>query len=113
MTRRSGSERGFDYLIEYIGEELDFESGFYNDAYMDRRITARMRRTGTESYRAYRRLLERDDGEREELLDSLSINVTGFFRNPEAWERLRPVLRTLTEEHRQVRIWSAPCADGR
>ena len=32
MTRRSGSERGFDYLIEYIGEELDFESGFYNDA---------------------------------------------------------------------------------
>ena len=113
MTRRSGSERGFDYLIEYIGEELDFESGFYNDAYMDRRITARMRRTGTDSYRAYRRLLERDDGEREELLDSLSINVTGFFRNPEAWERLRPVLRTLTDEHRQVRIWSAPCADGR
>jgi len=113
MTRRSGSERGFDYLMEFIGEQLEFESGFYNDAYMDRRITARMRRTGTESYRAYRRLLERDDGEQEELLDSLSINVTGFFRNPEAWERLRSVLRTLTDEHRSVRIWSAPCADGR
>jgi chemotaxis protein methyltransferase CheR len=113
MSRRSGSEEGFGRLLEYIGDELDFESDFYNDAYMDRRITARMRRTDTDSYRAYRRLLEREEGEREELLDSLSINVTGFFRNPEAWEHLRDVLRTLTDEHRQVRIWSAPSADGR
>lgn len=113
MTRRSGSESGFEQLLEYIGEHLDFESGFYNDAYMDRRITARMRRTDTDSYRAYRRLLERDEGEREALLDSLSINVTGFFRNPEAWEALRTILRELTDEHRQVDVWSAPSADGR
>jgi chemotaxis protein methyltransferase CheR len=113
MTRRSGSERGFDYLLEFIGEEMDFESGFYNDAYMDRRITARMRRTDTDSYRAYRRLLERDADEREALLDSLSINVTSFFRNPEAWEHLRSVLRELTAENRRVEVWSAPAADGR
>ena len=113
MTRRSGSQQGFEQLLEYIGEHLDFESGFYNDAYMDRRITARMRRTDTDSYRAYRRLLERDDGEREALLDSLSINVTGFFRNPDAWDGLRSVLRDLTDEHRQVDVWSAPSADGR
>ncbi|WP_424000846.1 CheR family methyltransferase [Haloarcula salina] len=109
----TGSERTFDDLVEFIGEEMDFESGFYNDSYLDRRITARMRRTDTEDYRAYQRLLERDDGEREELLDSLSINVTGFFRNPEAWEHLRPVLRELTEENRRVKLWSAPSADGR
>ena len=108
-----GSERTFDDLVEFIGAEMDFESGFYNDAYLDRRITARMRRTGTDSYREYRRLLEREDGEREELLDSLSINVTGFFRNPEAWEALRPVLRDLTAQNRRVRLWSAPSADGR
>jgi chemotaxis protein methyltransferase CheR len=29
------------------------------------------------------------------------------------WTSLRPVLRTLTAERRQVRAWSAPCADGR
>ena len=108
-----GDQRAFDSLLEFIGAEMDFESGFYNDAYLDRRITARMRRTGTDSYDEYQRLLERDDGEREELLDSLSINVTGFFRNPEAWESLRTVLRDLTDEHRRVTLWSAPCADGR
>ena len=106
-------ERKFNALLEYIGREMDFESGFYNDAYLDRRITARMRRTGHDDYRSYRKLLERDESEREELLDSLSINVTGFFRNPKAWEKLRLVLRELTSSHRSVRVWSAPCADGR
>ena len=60
-----------------------------------------------------KRLLEREEEERDALLDSLSINVTGFFRNPEAWEKLRLVLRELTENRRQVKVWSAPCADGR
>ncbi len=108
-----GDERSFNNLLEYIGREMDFESGFYNDAYLDRRITARMRRTDHDDYSAYQRLLESDEDERQSLLDSLSINVTGFFRNPEAWEKLREVLRDLTDSHRRVRIWSAPCADGR
>ena len=106
-------ERSFNDLLEYIEREMDFETGFYNNAYLDRRITARMRRTDKDEYRAYQRLLEDDDGERERLLDSLSINVTGFFRNPDAWEKLREVLRDLTDSNRKVRIWSAPCADGR
>jgi chemotaxis protein methyltransferase CheR len=109
-----GDQRQFQRLLDFIGSEMDFESGFYNDAYLDRRITARMRRTGVDSYSEYRQLLEGDDDdERAALLDSLSINVTGFFRNPEAWESLRTVLRELTDEKRRVRLWSAPCADGR
>ncbi|MFC7058118.1 CheR family methyltransferase [Halovenus salina] len=108
-----GNERSFNDLLGYIEREMDFESGFYNDAYLDRRITARMRRTDHDEYSAYHRYLERHEDERELLLDSLSINVTGFFRNPEAWEKLREVLRDLTDSHRRVRIWSAPAADGR
>jgi len=110
---KQDSDRDFDELLSYIERELDFESGFYNDAYLDRRINARMRRTDTDDYAAYQRLLETDDDEHAELLDSLSINVTGFFRNPAAWESLRGVLRDLTAEKRSVSIWSAPCADGR
>jgi len=109
----SAESRQFQQLLGFIEAEMDFESGFYNDAYLDRRITARMRRTGTDSYRAYKQLLRREDEERQALLDSLSINVTGFFRNPEAWEALRSVLRELTANNRDVRLWSAPSADGR
>ncbi len=106
-------ERAFNRLLDFIQEELEFESGFYNNAYLDRRITARMRRTDHDDYQDYQQLLKRDDEEREALLDSLSINVTGFFRNPDAWEKLRLVLRDLTENNRTVNVWSAPCADGR
>jgi len=108
-----GTKRGFDDLLTYIERELDFESGFYNEAYLDRRISARMRRTSHDQYRTYERYLRDDPEEQQALLDSLSINVTGFFRNPEAWESLRGVLATLTDERRRVRVWSAPCADGR
>jgi chemotaxis protein methyltransferase CheR len=108
-----GDEDSFEVLLDYIEREMDFESGFYNDAYLDRRITARMRRTSHDEYSEYQQLLESDEEEQELLLDSLSINVTGFFRNPEAWEKLREVLRDLTDSHRTVTIWSAPCADGR
>ncbi|WP_136716802.1 CheR family methyltransferase [Halorientalis salina] len=110
---RQDSPDAFERLLTYIETDVGFETGFYNDAYLDRRITARMRRTGADSYAEYLDQLQTVEEEPEQLLDSLSINVTGFFRNPEAWEGIRSVLRTLTEERRDVRIWSAPCADGR
>jgi chemotaxis protein methyltransferase CheR len=108
-----GRGRGFEDLLSFIEAELDFESGCYNDAYLERRITARMRRTDVDAFAEYERILEREDEERTALLNSLSINVTGFFRNPDAWETLRPVLRDLTKSGGTVRVWSAPCADGR
>jgi len=111
MSRGQG--QGFEDLLAFIERELDFESDFYNDAYLDRRITARMRRTDSDEYGEYQRLLTDNPDEQAALLDSLSINVTGFFRNPDAWEKLRLVLRDLTADSRRVRIWSAPCADGR
>jgi chemotaxis protein methyltransferase CheR len=114
MSRHQPTDAdGFARVLEFIEQKLDFQPASYNDAYLDRRITARMRRTDVEEYREYRRLLAADPDERTALLDALSINVTGFFRNPEVWDGLRPVFRELTDERRSVRCWSAPCADGR
>lgn len=104
---------GFDSLLQYIEADLGFVTSHYNDSYLDRRITARLRRTNSDDYADYCELLRRDPAERDSLLDSLSINVTSFFRNPEMWENLRFVLRTVAREHRRVRLWSAPCSDGR
>lgn len=108
-----GEARAFARLRSFLERELDFEAGSYDDAYLERRIGARMRRVGAESYGAYRRRLADAPAERAALLDSLSITVTGFFRNPAAWERLADVLADLTDRRRHVRIWSTPCADGR
>jgi chemotaxis protein methyltransferase CheR len=110
---RHESAHAFDRLLDYVSDELAFETDFYNDAYLDRRITARMRRTDADSYEEYRRELQASDAEQKALLESLSINVTGFFRNPDAWDEIRSVCRTLSERPGRIRIWSTPCADGR
>lgn len=100
-------------VIGYIDRNMAFEPGSYNESYLDRRISARMRRTDTENYGEYLEVLSTHGEEREALLDALSINVTEFFRNTGVWERLRDVLSRLTDENRRVRCWSAACADGR
>ncbi|WP_303647408.1 CheR family methyltransferase [Halohasta salina] len=104
---------GFMRVVRHIQDEVDFEPEYYNEAYLNRRITARMRRQDVEEYDAYLSILKDDPSEKESLMDSLTINVTNFFRNGKMWEALRPVLRELTSEHRSVKAWSAPCADGR
>ncbi|WP_435063434.1 CheR family methyltransferase [Halobaculum sp. EA56] len=102
-------------VIEFVEDRVPFEPGYYNEAYLGRRIAARMQRRDADDHAEYRALLERDDEEREALLDALTINVTGFFRDPDMWADLRPVLRELSAENGRdgVDVWSAPCADGR
>jgi chemotaxis protein methyltransferase CheR len=112
MTRTE-ADRELSAVIGYIDDRMAFEPGSYNESYLDRRISARMRRTDCSGYDEYLDVLATSDGEQAALLDALSINVTSFFRNPEVWERLRDVLRELTAEKRTVRCWSAACADGR
>jgi len=109
---RTDADRGLARVIRYVADNMAFEPDSYNEAYLDRRISARMRRTDCEGYGEYLEVLSGDAGERAALLDALSINVTSFFRNPPVWERLREVLRELTDGGR-VRCWSAACADGR
>jgi chemotaxis protein methyltransferase CheR len=108
----TADSRSFDQLLEHIERSLGFATSSYNDAYLDRRISARMRRNGLDDYRSYQRLLEDDEDEQQELLDTLSVNVTSFFRNPDVWEALRPILRELTASGR-TNVWSAACSDGR
>ncbi|MFB6256998.1 MAG: protein-glutamate O-methyltransferase CheR [Haloplanus sp.] len=103
----------FDRLLAHLAAELDFESSYYNESYLDRRISARMRRRDVADYDDYLDLVRSDPEEPGALLDSLSINVTSFYRNPEAWEPIREALRTVTAGRGRARVWSAPCSDGR
>jgi len=106
-------DQDFQRVLEEIDGSVDFEPEYYNDAYLSRRISARMRRRDVDTHADYLDVLIDSPEERAALLDSLTINVTNFFRNPKMWEALRPVLQELSASNRRVRIWSAPCADGR
>jgi len=103
----------FDRLLDYVEAELGFATSYYDDAYLDRRVSSRIRRTGADDYAAYLDLLREDDDEQTALLDAFSVNVTSFFRNPEVWEEIRSVLRSLATERSRPSLWSAACSDGR
>ncbi|MFC7228247.1 chemotaxis protein CheR [Salinirubellus salinus] len=109
-TESSEADPAFQRLLRDVERDLGFRTSSYNDAYLRRRVEARMRRRGVEGYEAYGRLLDDEADEREALLDALSVNVTSFFRNPEVWAVVREVLR---EVDGRVRIWSAASSDGR
>ena len=109
----STADAEFAGLLAYIERSLGFQTSSYNDSYLDRRISARQRRTGAESYVEYLALLKESSDERAALLDTLSVNVTSFFRNPDVWAALREVLAAVAAERRQVSVWSAACSDGR
>ena len=106
------TEGSLDDLLEYVESSLSFATSSYNRAYLDRRVSARMRRRRVDDYDGYLSLLRDDEDEQEALLNALSVNVTSFFRNPEVWEGIREVLAELSGA-RQVRVWSAACSDGR
>ena len=106
-------DQAFVELLRYVEDELSFATSHYNDSYLDRRVSSRMRRTRTDDYEEYFELLRNDTDEQEALLDSMSINVTGFFRNPDVWHGIRDVLRDLSSKNETVYVWSTPCADGR
>jgi len=115
MSRARGDAGDLQGVIDFVEDRVPFEPGYYNEAYLGRRIAARMQRRDADDHAAYRAILEEDDEEREALLDALTINVTGFFRDPDMWADLRTVLRDLSEENGRAGVdaWSAPCADGR
>ncbi|KAB1188709.1 MULTISPECIES: protein-glutamate O-methyltransferase CheR [Haloferax] len=116
MSSSSAGDADFERLLEYIEDSLRFQTSSYNDAYLDRRISARMRRRRVDEYDEYQNLLRTEDDEQAALLDALSVNVTSFFRNPKVWDALRDVLRDLSSRgsrHDPIKVWSAACSDGR
>src|SRR5262249_22054260 len=50
------------------------------------------------------------------LFNTILINVTGFFRDEEAWDYLRtqvlPIILNSKDEDTPLRVWSAGCASG-
>jgi chemotaxis protein methyltransferase CheR len=101
-------------LQERIQRDGRFNCAVYKDKCLRRRLMVRMRARGCKGFRAYAELLDRDAAELDRLLDTLTVNVTKFFRNPDTWDLLREtVVPALFDDRRlQPAVWSAGCASG-
>src|SRR3712207_8689680 len=117
MTGTEDADPEFEGLLRFLQEHRGVDFRGYKRASLRRRVTKRMEEVGAEGFAAYHALLEAHPQEVAALLDTVLINVTSFFRDPETWEVLRrEVVPQLIERSRQdndtIRVWSAGCATG-
>jgi two-component system CheB/CheR fusion protein len=108
---------GVELVLDHLRLIRAFDFTGYKRATLDRRIRRRMQHLGIDTHEKYVEYLEVHPDEFEPLFDTMLINVTSFFRDPEVWDVLRvEVVPRLVERSRAVgrtiRVWSAGCATG-
>ena len=112
----AGTDQEFEELLDFIKTNRGFDFSGYKRPSLHRRIDKRMQDAEIPTYEAYLQRLGSDDDEFAQLFDTILINVTGFFRDPAAWEFLReeiaPKIVATKSGDEQIRIWSAGCATG-
>lgn len=94
---------------------VDFSE--YKTPTIGRRVARRMALHKIEDLVEYVALLQRDSGEVAALYQDLLINVTSFFRDPEAFAALRDVVYPELVKRRDnvtapIRIWVPGCSSG-
>src|SRR3954463_4778201 len=116
MVERIAPDPEFESLLQHIQESRGMDFRGYKRTSLRRRIALRMEAVGSEDFAAYRAHLEAQPGEFEDLLNTVLINVTSFFRDAEAWDVLKtqivPALVANAEDGRSIRVWSVGCASG-
>jgi two-component system, chemotaxis family, CheB/CheR fusion protein len=112
----SSDDERFEAFLDYLkgARGLDFTG--YKRSSLLRRIQKRLQAVGGESYDAYQAYLEAHPEEFGLLFNTILINVTSFFRDPEAWgfltSQIVPRLLAGSRPDSAVRAWSAGCASG-
>lgn len=105
-------------LIAQIERDRGFDLSQYRLTYVERRLGTRLRALNLLTYRQYATYLTEHPQEYTKLLDTLTVNVTDFFRDPPVWKVIRgevvpAILKAKSSAaQRVIRLWSAGCATG-
>ena len=104
-------------LLLHVTTHTNIDFRNYKSSTILRRISRRMAVNHVGNLRDYLDFLRAHPEEIHELVKAFLIKVTGFFRDPEAYDFLRltvlPELVSRAKENgRILRVWSAGCATG-
>jgi two-component system CheB/CheR fusion protein len=120
QAHRAGFESApsgsFQAIIEALHEATGHDFTHYKQSTIERRIERRMAVQRINEQASYLQYLKDTPAEVPLLFDELLINVTGFFRDPEAFDALKNLVLKPLLEHKPdgyvFRAWVAGCASG-
>jgi two-component system, chemotaxis family, CheB/CheR fusion protein len=112
----SEPEPAFEGLLEFLRDGRAFDYTSYRRPSLMRRFEKRMQTVGIKTFDEYKDFLETHPEEYAELFNTILINVTGFFRDKEAWDLLAqevlPSIVDAKDDTGPIRVWSSGCATG-
>jgi two-component system CheB/CheR fusion protein len=110
------SEEGMQRILSLLWKTTGVDFAQYKPNTIRRRIQRRMALRRIDNLGAYGLKLRSDAAELKSLYEDILINVTEFFRDPEAFEALRkivfPKLISNRERGAPIRIWVPGCSSG-
>src|SRR5882762_8846060 len=112
----SSNEARVEELLDYLKGTRGFEFTAYKRSSLMRRIQKRLQAVNIGSYEDYQTYLEAHPEGFGLLFNTILINVTSFFRDPEAWAYLGaeivPRILDRARADGAIRVWSTGCASG-
>ncbi|MBF0120776.1 MAG: protein-glutamate O-methyltransferase CheR [Desulfobacterales bacterium] len=105
-------------ILEYLYSKFGIDFTFYLPEIIFNQISKRLVKTGISSLYEYENYIKNNSNELDYLLDSLMLNVSGFFRNPLVFEyiahRILPAVikEKISSDNHSLRIWSTGCSNG-
>lgn len=109
------SDTDFDLYRKLIYDESGIHFSATNRAILESRLAERLREKKLQNLREYYQIIISDKDELKVLLDSVTTNLTRFFRNQGHFDALEHhVLPELMKQkkERTLKIWSAGCSTG-
>lgn len=110
------TDEAFEALVRYMRDSRGFDFTGYKRTSLMRRVRHRMEQAGYTTFEEYLDVLQASSDEFAALFNTILINVTAFFRDPEAWDFVAAevIPRMLAERgpNDPIRVWSAGCAAG-
>jgi two-component system, chemotaxis family, CheB/CheR fusion protein len=114
VSPETGNALGEIFTLLRSTTGVDFS--LYKPTTLDRRIQRRMLLYQLERLEDYAAYLQAHPAEVKALYEEILIHVTSFFRDPDAFERLKAqVFPTITQQKSAefpIRIWVAGCSTG-
>lgn len=104
----------FEALVDHLKRTRGFDFSGYKRSSLVRRVQKRMREVEMDDFVEYMDYLQVHPEEFRQLFNTILINVTSFFRDPQAWMYMRDEIipQIISSHNKQIRIWSAACASG-